>query len=258
MKNPTAPANPAFDPTHETQSVSKLVDELCGLANDIKHIKQSSKPGPQTQAVKDKVKMNAFKHGFTGQTLIMGRDEARQYAIFRDEMLKDLAPVGAHEEFLANSVTDEAWRLGLMRAHCQNLTAVGTIEGDGDGFTDDSDDPRISAAVVRTITVRNNAKEHALLSLYMQRTQRAYERYRNDLKQMQEQRKARHAQELEQARMLYQLAEAEGQDYDPQQDRFVFFLPELKAAMDLFHRGVKAKRGDIPWRKENICSNFRR
>jgi hypothetical protein len=90
--------------------------------------------------------------------------------------------------------------------------------------------------------VRNNAKELALLSLYMQRTQRAYERYRNDLKQMQEERKARHAQELEQARMLYQLAEAEGQDYDPQQDGFVFSLPELKAAMDLFHRGVKAKR----------------
>ena len=107
-------------------------------------------------------------------------------------------------------------------------------------------------------TVRNNAKELALMSLYMQRTQRAYERYRNDLKQMQEERKARHAQELEQARMLYQLAEAEGQDYDPQQDGFVFSLPELKAAMDLFHRGVKAKRGDIPWRKENICSNFRR
>ena len=53
-------------------------------------------------------------------------------------------------------------------------------------------------------TVRNNAKELALMSLYMQRTQRAYERYRNDLKQMQEERKARHAQELEQARMLYQ------------------------------------------------------
>ena len=122
----------------------------------------------------------------------------------------------------------------------------------------------ISAITVHAVmqstpgTVRNNAKELALMSLYMQRTQRAYERYRNDLKQMQEERKARHAQELEQARMLYQLAEAEGQDYDPQQDRFVFFLPELKAAMDLFHRGVKAKRGDIPWRKENICSNFRR
>ena len=102
--------------------------------------------------------------------------------------------------------------------------------------------------------MRNNAKELALLSLYMQRTQRAYERYRNDLKPMQEERKARHAQELEQARMLYQLAEAEGQDYDPQQDGFVFSLPELKAAMDLFHRKL------IPARKrldERLKCRFR-
>ena len=250
------PANPGPDPTSDTLSASKLVDELCALANDIKHIKQSAKRGPQTQAAKDKVKMNAFKHGFTGQTLIMDRDELGEYLVFCQEMMLDLAPVGAHEKFLANSVADEAWRLGQIRAHCQNLTAIVAIEGDGEQLIDESDDPRIAAAVGRTVTVRNTAKELALLSLYMQRTQRAYERYKKELKEMQEERKAKRAQELEQARTLFQLAEAEGQDYDPQADGFVFSLPELKTAMNLFHRTVKSKRGDIDWRKEHNLLEF--
>jgi hypothetical protein len=252
----TEAANAAFDPTQETRAASKLVDELCSLANDLKHIKQSAKRGPQTQAAKDKVRMNAFKHGFTGQTLIMGEDEAPEYAAFRDEMLQDLAPVGAQEKFLANSITDEAWRLGQIRAHCQNLTAIGAFEGEGGRLIDPACDLRISAAVDRAIAVRSAAKELALLSLYMQRTQRSYERYKRELKEMQEERKAKRAQELEQARMLYQLAETEGQDYDPQRDGFVFSPPQLKAEMDLFHRTVKAKRGDMPWRKENNLLEF--
>jgi hypothetical protein len=250
------PANPDPGPTQETRAASKLVDELCGLANELKQIKQSAKRGPQTQAAKDKVRMNAFKHGFTGQTLIMGEDEAPEYAAFRDEMLQDLAPVGAQEKFLANSITDEAWRLGQIRAHCQNLTAIGAFEGAGGRLIDPACDPRISAAVDRAIAVRSAAKELALLSLYMQRTQRSYERCKRELKEMQEERKAKRAHDLEQARMLYQLAETEGQDYDPQQDGFVFSSPELKAEMDLFHRTVRATKGDIHWRRENNLLEF--
>src|ERR1700689_4198517 len=101
-------------------------------------------------------------------------------------LVADLAPVGTHETFLANSIAEEAWRLNQIRARCANLSAVGDFDGAGDKYrpmesqnpgieTDAIETDAIGTAVIETVVARDQSKQLALMSLYGQRTQRAYE-----------------------------------------------------------------------------------
>jgi transcription elongation GreA/GreB family factor len=80
------------------------------------------------------------------------------------------------------------------------------------------------------------------MSLYGQRTQRAYEKYKNELNELQEKRKADEATELEEARLLFQLADTQGLAYDPKKDAFVFSLQRIRVHAERHHRLNLAKR----------------
>jgi hypothetical protein len=184
--------------------------------------------GPSTPEAKERVKYNALRHGFTGQVLIMTPEEREMFQAFTIGMMKDLAPAGTHETFLANSVAEEAWRLNQIRARCVKLAAVGDFDG-----------------------ARDQSKELALMSLYGQRTQRAYEKYKKDLKELQADRKANEATEREEARLLFQLADTQGLTYDPKQDGFVFSLQEIKSQTERHHKLILAKRTERDYRERN-------
>ncbi len=141
-------------------------------------------------------------------------------------MMTDLAPANTHETFLANSMAEEAWRLNQIRARCANLAAVGDFDGAGDNYRPmEGQNAGLETAVIDAVVARDHSKELALMSLYSQRTQRAYEKYRQELNELQEKRKADNAAELEEARLLFQLADTQGLDYDPKKDGIVFSLP---------------------------------
>src|SRR5580658_9730071 len=112
--------------------MSVLIADLERQAGALKDLK--AKKGPATPEAKDRVKYNALRHGFTGQVLIMTPEEHEKFAGFVQGMMTDLAPVGTHETFLANSMAEEAWRLNQIRARCTNLSAVGDFDGAGNKY----------------------------------------------------------------------------------------------------------------------------
>src|SRR5271165_6595133 len=119
MNNPNAE-----NTQHNTQEVSHPVLEMSALIADLereagalKAITLKSKKGPASPEAKQRVKYNALRHGFTGQVLIMTPEEREKFDAFIEGMMTDLAPVGTHETFLANSMAEEAWRLNQIRAH---------------------------------------------------------------------------------------------------------------------------------------------
>jgi hypothetical protein len=73
-----------------------------------KNAKKST--GPKTDEGKAAVSKNAVKHGIFADSLILGENEA-YYEVFHNEMLADLAPVGAVETMLAERVISLWWRL---------------------------------------------------------------------------------------------------------------------------------------------------
>ena len=243
----TQNTQPSNDDTRKAL-LTQVLAELHNMDGALK----AHKKGPSTPEAIDNVKYNARRHGFTGQILLLTLEERPLYDAFVDGMTADYAPVGTNEKFLANSIAEEAWRLQQMRAYCSNLTAVGTYEKAGKDFTArEGFDHEIADAVVDAATARDRAKEFALMSLYMQRTQRACEKYKKELREVQAERKAREATELEEARLLYQLAEIQGLTYNPQDDGFVFSLAKVKAYTDRFHRLNQSKKADLEYKKKH-------
>jgi hypothetical protein len=234
------------------------------LVTDLEHqvtalIALKSKKGPSSPEAKQRVKYNALRHGFTGQVLIMTPEEREHFDAFVKGMMTDLAPVNTHETFLANSMAEEAWRLNQIRARCANLAAVGDIDGAGNKYRPmEVEDSEIETAVINSVVARDNSKEFALMSLYGQRTQRAYEKYKKDLNELQQKRKADLATELEEARLLFQLADTQGLTYDPKKDGFVFSLQFIKAQTDRHHKLLLAKRTEGDYRRKHHLTEITR
>ncbi|MBN2128115.1 MAG: hypothetical protein JW741_01410, partial [Sedimentisphaerales bacterium] len=67
--------------------------------------------GPRTAEGKAKVAQNAVKHGLLARDAVIRGEDPDEFALFRDEMLDELAPVGALESMLAGRIVGLAWRL---------------------------------------------------------------------------------------------------------------------------------------------------
>ena len=167
----------------------------------------------------------------------MTPEEREHFDAFVKGMMLDLAPVNTHETFLANSMAEEAWRLNQIRARCANLAAVGDLDGAGDNYRPmEAETAGIESAVIDSVVARDHSKELALMSLYAQRTQRAYEKYRKELNELQQNRKADHAAQLEESPPTssnFSRYTGLNPHYDPRkdakQDGIVFSLPFIKA-----------------------------
>jgi hypothetical protein len=245
--------------SHPVLEMSALVADLERQASALEASALKSKKGPATPEAKERVKYNALRHGFTGQVLIMTPEEREKFNAFVKGMMSDFAPVGTHESFLANSIAEEAWRLNQIRTRCTNLSAVRDFDGAGDRYRPmDDQSLGIETAVIDSVVARDQSKQLALMSLYGQRTQRAYEKYKKDLNELQARRKASEATELEEARLLFQLADTQGLAYDPKKDGFVFSLQFIRAQAERHHRLILAKRTETDYRKRNNLTEITR
>jgi len=70
-----------------------------------------SSTGPRTTAGRARSSKNALRHGLTAREVTVDEEEAERFAAFRDDMVEDLAPVGAFEEELVQRIVTCLWRL---------------------------------------------------------------------------------------------------------------------------------------------------
>src|SRR5579872_2358531 len=71
--------------------------------------------GPKTPEGKKICSLNAYRHGLTGQLNILTPHEQLAYDNHSKITLESLAPVGAYELDLAQSIADDHWRLKPVR-----------------------------------------------------------------------------------------------------------------------------------------------
>jgi hypothetical protein len=195
--------------------------------------------GPNTVEGKKKSSMNALRHGITAQTTVMTEEDRIKHDEFCGKMIAHLAPVEEMEIFLASSVAEEAWRLNLARAECNNIVAIGHFDGTGDAY--ETEHPEIHTAITSATVVRDKAKTLELLSLYEQRIHRSFQKHFAQLKEQQAERKAKHDTDLDNARLLSQLAELQNLPFDPAVDGIVFSNEEIDRYTERFHRLELAK-----------------
>jgi hypothetical protein len=188
------------------------------LAANVANAQKSS--GPTSCAGKQRTRLNAYRHGLTGQICIFTADEQQAFDNHCTGIREALEPVGALELDLAQSIAEDRWRLKRARALESGIFALGQLGLPG---ADNPGQLQIDEALAQARTWLGEGKNIQLLTLYEQRIQRAAEKGTAELRTLQTERKAARQKALEEAQLLAQLAYMNGEQYDASRD----FPPEL-------------------------------
>src|ERR1700732_303991 len=87
--------------------------------------------GPKTNEGRSRSRLNALRHGLTGQVTTMTDDDRAAHDEFCQALIKNLAPEGAMETQLAQRIATDSWRLNRLSAIEDNLFALGLHQNAG-------------------------------------------------------------------------------------------------------------------------------
>jgi hypothetical protein len=184
-----------------------------------------------TEAGKRPSRLNAYKHGLTGQIHLFTPEEHAAFDRHCQSIVQALAPVGTLEQGLAQSIAEDKWRLNRARALESGIFALGQMADE----SSEIDQPELSQSLSQARTWLEDGKHIQLLSLYQQRIQRSVERNMAELRTLRAERMAARQQALEEAILLSQLAKSKGETYDVAADfpspEFVFSSAEMEPWM---------------------------
>ena len=152
---------------------------------------ESSKP-------RDRRAFNAYRHGLTGQVVVILPFEQAAYEKHCDGIHQSLAPLGAMETDLVQSIADDRWRLKRAAAIEANIYTIGLTKPDKLHTGHEQSD----AALAMARTFLEHGGDLALLSLYEARLQRKVERNLALLRQLQQDRRAALREAVETAAIL--------------------------------------------------------
>jgi hypothetical protein len=182
--------------------------------------------GPTTEKGKHRTRLNAYRHGLTGQIHLLTTDEHQAFEQHCTGIRESLEPVGALELELAQSIAEDHWRLKRARAIETGIFALGQHGALGALATPDRENPAqlpIDEALSQARTWLAKGENFQLLALYEQRIRRAIEKNMAKFRTLRTERQAARKQALEEAQLLAQLARSNGEKYNPAND----FPPEL-------------------------------
>jgi hypothetical protein len=160
-----------------------------------------------------RARVHAERDEVNGQFYAMTHEDRQAFNLFRAKIRADFAPDGFREQWLANSIAEDMWRLDRARGEENNIYALSYSGEIGDSLTADS--PEVHTAACQARTWLAEGKHLQALSLYESRLRRNIEKAQKELRELQSERKALYAQALEEAKLLAQLAEYEGQTLNP-------------------------------------------
>src|SRR6267143_3280377 len=163
--------------------------------------------GPKTEAGKKRSSLNAYRHGLTGQTIILPAEDLDAYQAFTRTFFNDYKPVGTLEKQLVQSLADTSWRLNRVAALEHNLIALGFDEHQNSISTEH---PEAHAALVIIEAMRDETRALAVLGLHSARLCRIFEKTLQQLKDVQKERRATEATQLREAAALCQMDQRQG------------------------------------------------
>src|SRR5580704_14447871 len=190
--------------------------------------------GPGSQAGTQRTRLNAYKHGLTGQIHLLTAAEQTAFDAHCKSICVALAPVGALEIDIAQAIAEDRWRLQRDRAIETGIFAAGQQGllgfNPGVGTTEDPARLLIEETLIQARTWLAKNDNFLLLALYEQRINRTIERNMAELRTLRAERQAAREQALEEALLLSQLAQSKGEKYDPAVD----FPPQILGSDSVF------------------------
>jgi len=170
---------------------------------------------------KQRSNLNAYRHGLTGQTVVISEEDQKHFEAFCTGFFNDYQPEGSLEIQLVQNIATCFWRLNRIAAHEETLLSLDTLAGENQ--IDNAD------ARVRTACAAARAFEmHSKRLAYEQRLSKRLETACKQLKQAQAERKQQQEDEFHRAAILkqhhdeMQANEPQPVPYNPANDGFVF------------------------------------
>jgi hypothetical protein len=175
----------------------------------------SAQLATDTVGAQQRTRLNAYRHSLTGQICIFSAEERAAFDQHCDGIREALAPVGALELDLAQSIAEDRWRLERARVLESAAFALDQI---GLPQTGDAGQQQIAETLAQARTWLSEAKNIELLALYEQRIHSAIEKNMAELRTLRAEREAIQQKAFEEAQLLAQLAYYKGETYDPAAD----------------------------------------
>jgi len=181
--------------------------------------------GAKTIEGKQKCSLNAVKHGFTGQSVLLTEDSVEPYRNFTEGMLKDFAPVGQRETYLAHAIAGARWRVAQFASTEAAIYALG-VRLHADKFPNES--PQMTVNLCRAITFLESRKDLDRLRRYESALNRQAKADLAELTALQAERKARDAAQKKDAMALHAHFSKLKQAWNPADFGFVLSIDEIE------------------------------
>jgi len=198
--------------------------------------------GPRTEAGKQRSKMNAFRHGLTGQTVVLPAEDHSAYESHSKSFLNEYHPKDATETQLVQSLIDTSWRQNRAAAIETNLFSLGITEMEDHIRVNH---PEAEAALAMALAFREHMRAFANISTQSQRLARQFERTLALLRQIQADRRAAEERQLEKAAKILKMHKAENLPYHPTEDGFVFSNDQIETFLRRQNRSEQANTHDF-------------
>ena len=149
--------------------------------------------GPKTESGKHRTRLNAYRHGLTGQIQLFTPEDHAAFELHCKGIVEALAPVGALEADIAQSVAEDRWRLKRIRAIETTIFAKGQAGGYGQSDPPERDthgDLLCAQAICQAEAWLEKGNGIALLGTYQNRIQRSLDRNMAELRTLRAEREA--------------------------------------------------------------------
>jgi hypothetical protein len=156
------------------------------IRNLINQANARKSTGPRTPEGKQRSSLNAFKHGLTGQNMVLAKHEHEAYHLLCDRMHRDLKPKTEPEMQIAHKIIDIHFRLDRLSALESNMFNIDTEGNTNPG----QPDARYAAMIGQTLAWKKDAHAFEILGRYEARLSRQLLQYQKELERLQAIRKA--------------------------------------------------------------------
>ncbi len=199
---------------------------------------------PNHPQARDRRAFNAHRHGLTGHILVIEPKEEPAYQQHCHGIHQSLAPVGALETDLAQSVADDRWRLKRAAAMENNIFALGLNQA-ADPLSENAE---VDTALHTARLWYSVSKELERLTLYESRIQRRIEKNLALIRQLQADRRQALQKLVEEAAIL-----GDSYDFPPEAlpPQFVFSIDQIRR-LAAHHRSLQAARPPLPARQKPL------
>jgi hypothetical protein len=151
------------------------------LRDIINHQNSLRSTGPKSAAGKKRSSLNAFKHGLSGNHLVMQTHEFAAYEQLTGKMMADLMPVSEPERQIAQKIIDLNFRINRITAIENNMLNFDI----GPNEPDFEEDEGIARMMGQARAWKKDAQSFEILGRYESRLSKQLLQYQKELERLQ-------------------------------------------------------------------------